>query len=39
MQQLVEESIWLAHAIGLWTHDVYSKKQTSKGLKKIVDDT
>jgi len=37
--QLIEESIWLAHVVGLWTRDAYSKKQASKGLKKIDDDT
>jgi hypothetical protein len=39
MQQLVEKSIWLVHVVGLWTHDVYSKKQASRGLKKTIDDT
>ncbi len=39
VQQLVEESLWLAHVVGLWTRVIDSKKQASRGLKKIVDDT
>jgi hypothetical protein len=39
MQQLAKNAIWLAHVVGLWTRDVYNKKQASKGLKKTVDDT
>jgi hypothetical protein len=38
VQYLVEESLWLAHAIRLWTHTIYSKKQASKRLKKTIDD-
>jgi hypothetical protein len=39
VQQFIEESIWLAHARGLWTHAIDSGKWASKGLKKIIDDT
>jgi hypothetical protein len=35
---LAEKSLWLAHAIELWTCIVYSKEQASRGLKKIADD-
>jgi hypothetical protein len=38
VQQLVEESPWLAHIVGLWTCTIYNKKQASRGLTKIVDD-
>jgi len=31
-------SLWLVHNVGLWTCVIDSKKQTSKGLKKIGDD-
>ncbi len=37
MQQLIEESLWLVHVVGLWTHKVDSEKQTLRGLM-IVDD-
>jgi hypothetical protein len=37
VQQPVEKSLWLAHITRLWIHIVDSKKQTSKGLKKIDD--
>jgi hypothetical protein len=38
MQQFVEELLWFAHVVGLWTCVVDNKKQASKGLKKTVDD-
>jgi hypothetical protein len=38
VQQPIEESLWLVHATGLWTHTINSKKQTLKGLKKTFDD-
>jgi hypothetical protein len=38
VQQLAKESLWLVHVIGLWTCNVDSKKQASKGLKKTIDD-
>jgi hypothetical protein len=39
MQQPTEELLWLVHVGGLWIHIVNSKKQTLRGLKKIIDDT
>jgi hypothetical protein len=36
VQQPIEKLLWLAHAAWLWTHVVDNKKQTLKGLKKIV---
>jgi hypothetical protein len=36
--QPIEESLWLAHVIGLWTHAVKIKKQAFKGLNKTIDD-
>jgi hypothetical protein len=38
VQQFDKESLWLVHVVGLWTCTIDSKKQASKGLKKIVDD-
>jgi len=38
MQQLAEESLWLAHVAGLWTCIIDSKKQASRGLNKTIDD-
>ncbi len=38
VQQLAEKSLWLVHTMGLWTHEVNSKKQTLRGLKKITND-
>jgi hypothetical protein len=31
--------LWLAHIVGLCTHTINSEKQTSRGLKKTIDDT
>ncbi len=39
MQEHVEESLWFVNIAKLWTHVVDSKKQASKGLEKIVDDS
>jgi hypothetical protein len=39
MQQLVEKSLWLMHAIGLWTHIINNEKQVTTRLKKIANDT
>jgi hypothetical protein len=38
VQQFVEELLWFMHVAGLWTHIIDSKKQESRGLKKIIDD-
>jgi hypothetical protein len=38
VQQPVKELLWLAHTTSLWIHAIYSKKQASKGLKKIAND-
>jgi len=35
---LFEELLWLTHVVGLWTCVVDSKKQASRGLKKIAND-
>jgi hypothetical protein len=36
MQQPIEELLWLVHDAKLWACVVNSKKQTSRGLKKIT---
>jgi hypothetical protein len=38
VQQPAKKSLWLMHIIGLSDNAINSKKQASKGLKKIVDD-
>jgi hypothetical protein len=38
MQHPVEELLWFAHVVRLWTHVVDNKKQALRGLKKNVDD-
>jgi hypothetical protein len=38
MQQFAKESLWLAHVARLWRCIINSKKQTSKGLNKTIDD-
>jgi hypothetical protein len=38
MQKSIEKLLWLVDIAKLWTCIVDSKKQASKGLKKIVDD-
>jgi hypothetical protein len=39
VQQLAKKLLWLAHVAKLWTRTINNKKQTSKGLKKIIDNT
>ncbi len=39
VQQPIEESLLLVHAIGIWTCAISNKQQASRGLKKIIDDT
>jgi hypothetical protein len=37
-QSVLASLLWLVHNAGLWTCAIDSKKQASKGLKKIGDD-
>jgi len=39
VQQPIEESLQLVHAIRIWTCAISNKQQASRGLKKIIDDT
>jgi hypothetical protein len=39
VQQTTKKSLWLVDTAKVWIHIVNNEKQTSKGLKKIIDDT
>ncbi len=39
VQQPIEQSLRLMHAIGIWICAISNKQQALRGLKKTVDDT